>query len=79
MRCAEIFLQESSTEHQTRKPDALSFAIEELGFKALLPKLQFKPGRVMPEVLALGQKRDLSTATISQSSKQARNNTLKGI
>ena len=74
----EIYLQESSSESQTGKLDALSFAIEELGLKAVLPKLPFKPGKAMPEVLELGRKRGLSAAIITESSKRAREYTLRG-
>jgi hypothetical protein len=74
----EIYLQESCSEVRTGQHDALSFIIHELGFKDLLDVVPFKPGKVMPELLAMSRKRGLSTTTLNSISKRARNEIVKG-
>jgi hypothetical protein len=78
----EMHLQEGSSEARTGQPDSLSFVLNELGLKSALQRantpLPFKPGKRMPDLVALGRKRGLSAATITDMSKRARNDVVQG-
>jgi hypothetical protein len=77
-----MHLQESSSEARTGQSDALSFILNDLGLKDALTRvdipLPFKPGKRMPELIALGRKRGLSATTITDMSKRARNDVIRG-
>lgn len=78
----EIYLQESSSEVRTGKPDSLSFALNDLRLvdvlKHVKTPLPFKPDRKLPEVVELGLKRGLSASVITSMSRRARADILQG-